>query len=208
VGRHLNELALAMALHLCRAHTGGAVAVREVWFVNARPRGTLDTLAAHFGTSALHFGHVENSLQLDAGALDTPQQTADARLLATAEGLAEEALRERLPAPESFSARVEAQVRERLKGGEPSMRTVALALRMSTRTLQRRLEAEGQSYLRVLDAVRERLAREWVTAPAPTLSEVAFELGFAEFATFSRAFKRWTGVAPGAFRQGRSTDDR
>ncbi|MBK7864743.1 MAG: AraC family transcriptional regulator [Archangiaceae bacterium] len=202
VSRHLNEFAMAMAVHSCRSQTGRAPAVREVRFLNPRPGGSLEALRACFGTAALRFGHVENTLTFDAEILDAPQATHDPRLLATAEGLAASALERRGPQRDTFAARVAEKVREALDGHEPSIRAVARALRMSTRTLQRRLEAEGTSYAQVLDQVREALARALVAAPAPSLSEVAFQLGFAEFATFSRAFKRWTGSAPGAFRDG------
>lgn len=45
------------------------------------------------------------------------------------------------------------------------------------------------------------MARELVRDPALTLAEVAFRVGFSDAATFSRAFKRWTGLPPGALRQ-------
>ena len=138
----------------------------------------------------------------DAAVLDAPQFTADPRLLKTAEVLAEEALAQRGRQGEAFRDLVERSVRGGLERGELSIRRVALGLRMSTRTLQRRLDAEQTSYAQVLDAVREALGRELVAQTEPSLSEVAFKLGFAEFATFSRAFKRWTGSAPGAFRLG------
>jgi AraC-like DNA-binding protein len=202
VSRHLNEFAMAMAVHSCRTQTGRWLTVREVRFMNARPGGALDTLRTYFRTGALRFGHAENTLVFDAAVLDAPQATHDPRLLATAEGLAQAELTRRGPKTEGFAMRVERKLRECLEHGEPSMRAVAQGLKMSTRTLQRRLEAEGKGFAQVLDQVREALARTLVAEREPSLSEVAFQLGFAEFATFSRAFKRWTGSAPGAFRDG------
>lgn len=202
VSRHLAEYALASFLHECRLRTGRALPVREVGFVHPRPRGSLEALVAHFGTSALRFGQPRNTLAFEASALDAPQLTADPRLLQTAEALAEEALRRRPRREDGFRAVVAARVRGQLERSGFSLRAVALGLRMSTRTLQRRLEAEGTRFAAVLDEVREGLARELVARPEPSLSEVAFQLGFAEFATFSRAFKRWTGQPPGAFRAG------
>ncbi len=202
VSRHLNEFAMAMGVHECRARTGRPMTVREVCFVHLRPRGSLEVLSAYFGTRALHFGHLQNTLVFDAAALDAPQLTSDPRLLQTAEALAEDALRRRTSSGTGFRAVVERSVREHLERSEFSIRTVALGLRMSPRTLQRRLEDEGTGFAEVLDGVRESLARELVSRPGPSLSEIAFQLGFAEFATFSRAFKRWTGSPSGAFRHG------
>lgn len=73
---------------------------------------------------------------------------------------------------------------------------------MSGRTLQRRLEAEGTSFSEVLDRVRADLARSYVKDADLPLAEVAYRLGFSDFSTFSRAFKRWMGKAPGAYRLG------
>lgn len=202
VSAHLNEFSMAMGVHECRARTGRAMAVREVCFVHPRPRGPLDPLIAHFGTAELRFGNLKNTLVFDAAVLDAPQLTSDPRLLETADSLAEAALKKRPAAADGFRAVVERAVRERLDQPELTIRSIAAGLRMSTRTLQRRLEDEGTGFAEVLDGAREVLARELVARPEVSLSEVAFLLGFAEFATFSRAFKRWTGSPPGAFRRG------
>ncbi|MBL8949202.1 MAG: helix-turn-helix domain-containing protein [Myxococcaceae bacterium] len=98
---------------------------------------------------------------------------------------------------DSFAAAIEAAIEDRTSSAASSR---APRFGAPCSTLQRRLAAEGVTYAQVLDGVREALAREWVGAPEPALSEVGFRLGFAEFATFSRAFKRWSGSAPGAFR--------
>jgi AraC-like DNA-binding protein len=200
VSRHVNEFAMAMAMHQCHALTGTPLQVREVRFINARPGGDLEALKRHFATSSLRFGHAQNALCFDAKALDAKVLSADPRLLATVETLAEAALGKRPGG--SFSATLEQRVRTQLEAGELDLRRLAVELHMSTRTLQRRLEAEGTRYAELVDSVREGLARELVAAQEPSLSEVAFRLGFSEFATFSRAFKRWTGSAPGAFRAG------
>jgi AraC-like DNA-binding protein len=71
---------------------------------------------------------------------------------------------------------------------------------MSVRTLQRRLGEEGTSFAALVDQARHQRSRLLIRSSELTLVEVATRVGFAEFATFSRAFKRWTGVAPGAYR--------
>jgi AraC-like DNA-binding protein len=78
---------------------------------------------------------------------------------------------------------------------------VASSMHMSARTLQRRLEDEGTRFGEVLEEVRARLARTWLRDPSLGLSEIAARLGFADLATFSRAFKRWTGMPPGQWRR-------
>jgi AraC-like DNA-binding protein len=85
--------------------------------------------------------------------------------------------------------------------GAVSIDSVAAVLHLSARTLHRRLEAEGTRFGEVLDGVREGRARRLLRETALPLAEVAYRAGFADLATFSRAFKRWTGLPPGAFRQ-------
>ncbi len=72
---------------------------------------------------------------------------------------------------------------------------------MSARTLQRRLEQEQTRFTEVLDGARLAVARRLLGDSTIQLTDVAFRLGFADLATFSRAFKRWTGKPPGQWRR-------
>ena len=94
-------------------------------------------------------------------------------------------------------SRVRAAIVERLPDGEPSQRTIARALGVSLRTLQRRLADEGTSYQAILDGARADLARVYL-AEGWSVTEIAFTLGFSDTSSFSRAFRRWTGRAPTA----------
>lgn len=78
---------------------------------------------------------------------------------------------------------------------------VARALHVSVRTLQRRLSDAGSSYREALDAVRSDLARQYLLDQRVAIAEVALLLGFADQSSFHRAFERWTGAAPGRWRQ-------
>lgn len=199
LSRHLNEFALAAAVHFSRETSGVGPRLLEVHFVHARPRA-LEPLRAFFKTDILHFGALSNTLVIDSASLDRPQLTADARLLATIAALGESALAERPPHSETLHARVATLLRAQLEQGEVRIRPLARALHMSVRTLQRRLEEEGTSFAALVDEVRHELSCRLVRRADLSLVEVAAKLGFAEFSTFSRAFKRWTGVAPGAYR--------
>jgi AraC-like DNA-binding protein len=73
-------------------------------------------------------------------------------------------------------------------------------MRIGTRTLQRRLEESGTTFSALRqDVLRDQVER-WVSDAAIPLSEIAERAGFSDAATFGRAFKRWTGLAPGAYR--------
>jgi AraC-like DNA-binding protein len=78
---------------------------------------------------------------------------------------------------------------------------VARALRMSRRTMSRRLEREGTSFAEELDNARRQLALVFVNDGETPLKEVAFKLGFSHAESFHRAFKRWTGETPLTYRK-------
>jgi AraC-like DNA-binding protein len=86
-------------------------------------------------------------------------------------------------------------------GGDTRIGTAARDLAMSGRTLQRRLAEEGVSYQELLDEARKEAARRHVSEPALAICEVAYLLGYSEPAPFHRAFKRWYGMTPDAFRR-------
>jgi AraC-like DNA-binding protein len=85
---------------------------------------------------------------------------------------------------------------------------VARRLGTSARTLQRRLREEGTSFAAELDAVRRERAEAFLRAPDVSIAEVSWLLGFAEQSAFTRAFRRWTGVAPTEWRRSAPAGDR
>lgn len=107
---------------------------------------------------------------------------------------------------ENLANRVHAVLVEQLPNGVPTQETVAVQLHMSARNLQRKLQADGQSYKSILDSTREQLARAYIADARYRISEVAYLLGFADTSSFTRAFRRWTGVAPRQFRQDAGPD--
>lgn len=90
-----------------------------------------------------------------------------------------------------------------LEGDVGSMKApdIAKALNMSMRTLCRRLEQEGASVKEVKDALRRDLAIHRLTQTEDPISEIGEDLGFGDIPSFYRAFRGWTGVAPGAYRR-------
>ncbi len=88
-----------------------------------------------------------------------------------------------------------------LPSGEVDQEVVAAKLFRSASTLQRQLAAEDTTYRQVVAETRESLAREFLADGQYSATDVAFMLGFADQAVFSRAFKRWTGISPGEYRK-------
>ena len=78
---------------------------------------------------------------------------------------------------------------------------VAQAFGMTRRTMSRRLEAEGTSFVDELDQARCELGLAYVADSELPLKEIAFLLGFSHVESFHRAFKRWSGQTPYAYRR-------
>jgi len=97
--------------------------------------------------------------------------------------------------------RTQQAVIDHLPSGHTTDEKVARDLNMSVRSLQRKLQRAGTSFRKVLDRTREDLAKDYILDNKLDLTEVAFLLGFSEHSAFSRAFKRWTGHTPSAFRR-------
>lgn len=115
----------------------------------------------------------------------------------------EPALRRRMAEAEdtrSSADQVAAVLFELLPSGRTQMKDAARELGVGTRTLQRRLAAEGTTWLAVLNGTRERLARHYLEATQLSPAEVSFLLGFEDPNSLFRAFHRWTGVTPETWR--------
>lgn len=69
-------------------------------------------------------------------------------------------------------------------------------MRLSPRTLQRRLTEQKTSYQKLLDDVRDNTARGLLLGTDLDAGEIAFLLGFDELNSFTRAFHGWQGARP------------
>jgi AraC-like DNA-binding protein len=87
----------------------------------------------------------------------------------------------------------------------PDIDYVAEKLRMSTRTLRRRLKEEGGNYRSLLDEIRFGLAREYLGKTNLSMEEICHLLGYSEPGNFSHAFRRWSGQSPSDWRQAHAT---
>lgn len=85
----------------------------------------------------------------------------------------------------------------------PTLALAARELCTSTRTLRRRLHAENVQFSALLDDARAAQAKRMLTESGCSIQDAAYALGFRTPSAFSRAFKRWTGVAPKQFRPAR-----
>ncbi|MBJ8340708.1 AraC family transcriptional regulator [Antrihabitans sp. YC3-6] len=115
--------------------------------------------------------------------------------------MAEEQCRELLE--RSVPTGLSGQVRSLLLGNPARPLTseqVSAALFMTPRTLRRRLLEEGATYRSLLENVRRQVAEELLGETALSVAEIAQRLGYSETASFTHAFRRWTGSSPRSHR--------
>lgn len=98
---------------------------------------------------------------------------------------------------ESLASRLRQQLDE-----PPRQRELAQAVNISERTLRRRLDAQDTSFRALRDDARYERARDLLAHTTMNMGEVAQAVGYADARAFRRAFKRWSGQLPTAFREG------
>jgi AraC-like DNA-binding protein len=134
----------------------------------------------------------------------TPLRSAQAPLTTLLDRYAELAPPERPRASQTHSLLREAS-RQRLPEGVPFLAATARTLRMSARTLQRRLGDDELTFQGVVDELCEDLARLHVQRDQLPVEEIAARLGYAKPSAFLRAFERSTGTMPTRLRDGRAS---
>jgi AraC-like DNA-binding protein len=111
-----------------------------------------------------------------------------------------EELLQHLEQSKSMRGRVESLLMPILHTGEASVDMIADKLGLSRQTLFRRLKAEGLTFEKVLDELRQKLALYYLSGKKVSVNETGYLVGFSDPASFSRAFKRWTGSSPRTMR--------
>ncbi|HEX6243877.1 MAG TPA: AraC family transcriptional regulator [Polyangiales bacterium] len=158
---------------------------------------------AHVVPADVRFSRPDNRLIFSEAFLSYPIIGADPVAMQLAREQCEREL-----ATLSAGVRLLDQVRALLHGAGrelPSLEQVSKALHVSSRTLKRKLTEHGTSFSRIVDAHLRGQALLLIEDARLTIDEIADRLGYSDTANFARAFKRWTGSAPGAFRtQGKS----
>lgn len=139
----------------------------------------------------------------DAALLAMPVPNADAGMYPVLQQHAERLLRERedARARHGIVAEVRAAVIRNLAKDRVRLAGIAAELGLSARTLQRKLAESGASFQQVLDGARYALAQDYLRQPGLSLADIAFLLGYQEQSAFTHAFREWSGVNPGAWRE-------
>jgi len=192
------EFTVALALRLAREATSTHLIPAEVLFAHAAPTDSVEH-QQFFGTS-IHFSSSVNGMVFSDVDGARAIKAADAPLAAIIRRRLDKALEKLDKLDQSADASTAARVRRLLIDGmgkaDQSATSVGREMRLSARTLSRRLAEEGTSFREIQDEVRHQLAVALLSDPSKSIGEVAFFLGYSEPAPFHRSFKRWTGMTP------------
>jgi len=88
-----------------------------------------------------------------------------------------------------------------LKGEFPNLESLAKKLNMSSRTIRRKLQAEGTNYQTIVNETRKDLAKKFLRDPSLSIIQISSELNFNDPSYFARMFKQWTGSLPTEYRK-------
>lgn len=195
-----NEATLSASVVVLRAMTDADISPVNVSFKHAAPASTASHQRAF--QCPVHFDQDYYRLTYRREDLDRRTAKADKSINSfLLDRVAEETEGITVGADE-LARDLETLVRDALPSGIPTLGAMAQHMGMSNRTLTRRLTERDIQFRELVHKVQEQVARELLSTSANSVAEIAFQTGFSEQSAFSRAFKRWTGNSPAAYRRG------
>jgi len=196
--RHQVEFWLVTMMRICRQITDTRLTPRHLRFRHNR-----EAIPAEFRTFfgiQVEFGTGADEIVFPAPVASLPVAKRDNYLNDLLRRYADDALAARPRHSGGFCSAVEDTLPQLLPHGKARFSEVAQRLGMSTRTLARKLNAEGVAFADILDQLRSALARRYLSERDLPISEISWLLGYSELSSFTHAFKRWTGKTPRQFR--------
>jgi len=192
----LIDVCFAWILSIARRGTGRPIHPKRVEF---QRRGAHRAVYEKHFQCLIKFRAAKNGLVFNKPDMDAAFLTYNADLLAAVAPQLEAELKQQL-AEKSFREQVKGTLKRLLAGERPAIEHVARELRLSKRTLQRRLTEDGITFQQLTEEARRELARHYLLHSSLELNETAYLLGYEDANSFFRAFHEWEGTSPGQWR--------
>ena len=196
--RQQEECSMVVSLHTIRLMAGSDWKPEEVRFAHESPSQTAEHVRI-FGAPVL-FGCATNALVVTREFLERQVPAADPRLFRVLKRYVDHVVKE-MPREDSLLAAVRKAIGETIRDGDLNFGRIAKKMRLSPRTLQRRLKEQGMGFKNLIDDTRRRFAINYMKDRNHSLTQIAFLLGYSEVSAFNRAFKRWTDSTPLRYRR-------
>ena len=190
------DAAFAIVVKLCRMSVGEDFSPKHI--IMQRPETTCVDRFYEFFRCSIDFSSDGYEIWFNKQDVGKQLSTANERLALMNDKVVMDYLVEL--DKDDIVMQVKQRLIDRLPTGDVCQKDIAAALYMSERNLQRKLAERKTSYKKTLDEVRSELARGYINDARLSINEITYLLGFSEPANFTRAFKRWHGVAPSAYR--------
>lgn len=195
----IGDAAAALMFNMMRALCGSDWAPAEVWFAHRRPEdiGPFHRLFR----VPLRFDTEQNTLVFKASDLHRRLRTHDPEIqrLLQREIDALEAAQ-----PDDLPRQISIVLRTALANGTASADHVAAMFSLHSRTLNRRLHASGTTFRTLVNEARFETACQMLEQSSMDVRQIALLLGYGDASAFARAFRRWSGMSPVAWRAGRT----
>ena len=188
------EFAVFAVLSVLRYITDRCFQPLEVTFRHRRTKGA-EPIRRAAGCTVL-WDMSEDSIRMTEQTLDLAIPTYDPRQRDLLSRYGESLLERAAQHAPGFCDQVERLILESFSDGAPSAEEIARKLGMSRRTLTRRLSDHNLTFRQILDSVRLDVAHSYLHDTQLSLAEISFQLGYADQAAFTTAYKRWTGKTP------------
>jgi AraC-like DNA-binding protein len=197
-GRSVEQIldaALGVTANILRTLCGSDWRPGEVLVPRAAPAD--QALYRHHFRAPVRFNQESATIVFPAGDLDLPIAGADPMMRA----MLEEKIQQLICAQGAeFSDEIRRLLRTRLTSNRCSADDIADLLVMHRRTLSRHLKSSGMGYREITNEIRFEIARQLLQDTTVPLGEIAAALGYSEASAFTRAFRRWSGQTPTAWR--------
>jgi AraC-like DNA-binding protein len=189
------DLVMAYEFNVLQALCGSQFLPDEVSFSHAKPKDIRPY--RQFFNAALRFDAEHSEIRFDNAWLDKSLPSHDA---GRHRHLQRELAAQLMMEPDDYAEQVRRALRTMIPVGRASETAIAEMMSLPVRTLRWQLARQGTTFRRLMEAVRSDIARQLLSDTNMTASEIADSLDYADASAFTRAFQRWTGASPAAWR--------